>query len=108
LNTNANTLRTIVEDESFSNAFAKLKVSYRRLDEVLVGITLALVQSPEHCPIVPGTVLSILKTREFPGIPPLRIFFTYDEKEVHLRHVELIQSAIELAAEADADAEGNG
>ena len=92
---NINTLRTIIEDESFGKAFGKLKVSYKRLDEVLVGVTLALVQSPEHCPVVPGTVLSIVKTREFPDIPPLRIFFTYDEKEVHLRHVEQIQSAIE-------------
>ena len=105
---NIKTIRTIVEDESFSKSFDQLKVSYRRLDEVLVGVTLALVTSPEHCPVVPGTVLSILKTREFPSIPPLRIFFTYDEKEVHLRYVELIQSAIELAAEADADADENG
>jgi len=88
------TLRTIVEDESFSQAFEKLQVAYERLDEVLTGVTLALVQSPHDCPVIKGTVLSVIKTREFPNIPPLRIFFTYDQREVHLRHVEVIESAI--------------
>jgi hypothetical protein len=84
-------LRTIVEDDSFCSAFEKLKVAYQRLDEVLVGVGIALARHPEHCPVIKGTVLSVIKTRPFPAIPALRVFFTYDDGEVHLRHVEIIQ-----------------
>lgn len=83
--------RTIVEDDSFSGAFNPLKISHRRLDEVLIGVHVALCMRPEICIRIEGTVLSMIKTREFPGIPALRIFFTYTDEEVHLRHVEVIQ-----------------
>jgi hypothetical protein len=54
-------------------------------------VRLALRLHPERWPKIPNTVFSMLKTREFPNIPPLRIFFTYTDDEVHLRHVEVIQ-----------------
>lgn len=83
--------RTIIEEQSFATAFAELKISHQRLDEVLVGLHQALSQKPELSPRIPGTVLSIIKTKEFPDTPALRIFFTYTDAEVHLRHVEVIE-----------------
>lgn len=87
--------RQIVEEKTFTDAFALLKIDYQRLDEVLLGVTMALCVHPEKCDVIPGTILSIIKTRPFPapggkGVPALRIFFTYTEQQVHLRYVELV------------------
>ena len=83
--------RTVIQEPSFTDAFNQLRISYQRLDEVLSGVHSILVVHPELCPLIEGTVLSMIKTLEFPHVPPLRIFFTYTDDEVHLRHVEVIE-----------------
>jgi hypothetical protein len=85
-------LRNIVEDNSFKQAFEVLKISYRRLDDVMAGVCVALATNPELFPKIPDTSLSLVKTRDFPSVPALRIFFTYNATDVHLHYIEIIQS----------------
>jgi hypothetical protein len=85
-----NTVRTVIETERFSTAFQALSLSYQRLDEVMVGITHALCVKPEECTVIAGTKLSLITTRGYGKVPPLRIFFTFNDKEVLLQHVEVI------------------
>lgn len=86
-----NTHRTIIEEKAFSRQIEGLAISHRRLDEVMVGISVALSSRPEHCTVVPGTKLSVIKTQAYPKAPALRIFFTYDENDVHLQFVEFAE-----------------
>ena len=65
----------------------------------MLGVELALCAHPENFPVIPGTILSLIKTRPFPHIPPLRIFFTYTDQQVHLRHIEIIQASDDSAPE---------
>jgi hypothetical protein len=84
------THRQIVEEASFTEAVKAFGISFTRLDEALWAVTEAVATHPEKQPTIPGTVLSMVKTRTFPGVPALRIFFTYTEVEVHLLKVERI------------------
>jgi hypothetical protein len=65
-------------------------MTWERLDEVLSGISCALAMRPEFWPKVEGTPLSVLTTLHYPKVPPLRLFFTYDEHRVRLLWVEII------------------
>jgi hypothetical protein len=89
-NPQPNTVRTVIETERFSTAFQALSLSYQRLDEVMVGLTHALCVKPEECPVITGTKLSLITTRAYGKVPALRIFFTFNDNEVLLQHVELI------------------
>jgi hypothetical protein len=82
--------RTIIQEPTFDAQIAILAISHKRLDEVLLGIHISLANHPDKCPKIPGTLLSAVKTRFYPEAPALRIFFTYDEDEVHLHHIEFV------------------
>ena len=86
--------RTIREEPKFDEQRAKLGVSHKRLDEVLAAFHYALCRDPERYPRVPGTTLRVLKTSVYPGAPSLRIFFTFDEHEVHLIMIEFCDEGI--------------
>jgi len=85
-----NHIREIVETERFTTAFQALKIPYQRLDEVMAGLTHALCYKPEECPVIEGTRLSLIKTRGYGKMPDLRIFFTFNDDQVQLQHVEVI------------------
>ena len=89
--------RTIREEPKFDEQRAKLGVSHKRLDEVLAAFHYALCHAPERYPRVPGTTLRVLKTSVYPGAPSLRIFFTFDEHEVHLITIEFCDEGIPAA-----------
>lgn len=86
------TYRDIVHEPSFEAQRAKAGLSHKRLDEAMTGIDSALAMFPEHYPKIPGTTFSLLKTKAFPNAPALRIFFTYNDNQVHLLWIELIET----------------
>ena len=86
--------RTIRQEPKFNEQLEALGVTHKRLDEVLEGVCFALSRNPERFPRVPGTQLSIIKTPVYPGAPSLRIFFTFNEEEVHLLMVEFCEEEV--------------
>jgi hypothetical protein len=96
------THREVVEEESFSQALAKLRISFERLDEIITGVHWGLCVHPEICHKIPGTKFSVIKTIKFAKTPELRIFFTYTENQVHLHHVELIQDGTDQSSSSAA------
>lgn len=84
-------LRTIRQEPRFDEQLGELGVSHKRLDEVLAGAAFGVSHAPENYPIVPGTVLRVLETVTYPNAPSIRIFFTFDDEEVHFLHVEFCE-----------------
>lgn len=87
-------LRTIRQEPKFDEEIKALGISCQRLDEILEAIGFALARAPEVFPQVPGTRVSILKTAVYPGAPSLRVFFTYNDEEVHLLMVEFCEDDV--------------
>ena len=84
-------LRTIRQEPRFNEQLEGLGVEHKRLDDVLGGVHFAVSHSPEKYPSAPGTTLRVLKTVTYPSAPSIRIFFTFDDNEVHLLHVEFCE-----------------
>ena len=85
-------MRTIRQEDRFTEQLEALKVDYERLDEALLWVNVALCKSPHIFPVIPGTRVSRIRLRDFPGVPNLCIFFIYDENEVYLLSAELIEA----------------
>lgn len=80
--------RVIRQEPKFDEQLAVLGISHKRLDEAMEAVTFGLSHDPARYPIIPGTMLHVIKTPVYPDAPSLRIFFTFDENEVHLIHAE--------------------
>lgn len=80
----------IVEDALYAQQINSYRVNWERLDEAMMSLSPALLNSPQLFPLVKGTKLRRLKLMGFPGVPPLSIFFTYDDRQVILRAAEII------------------
>jgi hypothetical protein len=89
-----NVIRTIRQEPKFDEQLEGLGVSCKRLDAILEGVGFALARAPEAFERVPGTLVSILKTAVHPGAPSVRIFFTYNEHEVHLLMIEFCEDDV--------------
>lgn len=87
-------LRTVIEDKQFNEQKQKITPDVRRLDEILFGITWTVARGPEECPrVLENPDIRVIQTNRFMDIPRLRIFFTFDDKEVHLKWVEVLEEA---------------
>lgn len=84
-------LRTLREEPKFREQFEALAASHERLDDVLAALYFSLARQPEVFPTIPGTSLSVAKTAVYPNAPALRIFFTYNDTEVHLLVIEFAE-----------------
>jgi hypothetical protein len=84
-------LRTLREEPKFREQFEVLAASHERLDDVLAALYFSLARQPEAFPAIPGTSLSVAKTAVYPNAPALRIFFTYNDTEVHLLIIEFAE-----------------
>jgi hypothetical protein len=70
-----------------------LHPSIQRCDEVLEGVEWAIAHHAERQTEVPGTTLRVIRTRPFPDIPPLRIYFQIDDADTcTLLAIEVIES----------------
>lgn len=87
-------MRSIRQEEEFTKQLAGLKVNYKRLDEALIYVNDALCNSPEIFPPITGTSLRRLRLSNFPGVPPLSIFFIYDDEYVYLISADLIETEL--------------
>ncbi len=84
----AGSFRTIVEEPLFIQQKKKLRVSVRRLDEVLHGVTWVLCRKPEEFGNIPGTSLYLAKTDSAPDTPALYVWFIFDDDTVRLLMIE--------------------
>jgi hypothetical protein len=74
--------RTVVYEPAFDEAIRRLGVKYRRLDEALSGLDWALSNKPHLFPQVYGSCLRMARIKGAPGVPNMRIWFTFDDHSV--------------------------
>ncbi len=84
-------MRTIREEPAFAEEIAKLKIEYRRLDEVFLVAYDRLCKAPDSYHQIPGTALWRFKLQPFPGLPPLTVYYTFDDQEVRLLYADLVE-----------------
>jgi len=84
--------RTVREEKSFSVEKERISRSAKRLDDVLSGIVWALCRAPESFEKVSDLGLYLIKTDAAPGIPRLRVWYTFNDTEVHLLFIEAVSS----------------
>jgi hypothetical protein len=98
----SSTLREIRHEESFFSACNGIRLSCMRLDEIMLSVEMFLAIRPGQppCEKIPGTMLSAIMTTKLPNAPALKIFFTFNDWQVQLRHVELAGVEPALAATA--------
>jgi hypothetical protein len=86
-------MRTIRDEARYTEQINILKIEWARLDNALSDMQTALIRIPEQFPVVPGSdpPISRLRIAGYPGVPPLSIFFTYTDTEVHFLSAEIIE-----------------
>jgi hypothetical protein len=77
-------MRTIREEPEYQQAIEYFGISYRRLDEALGEMSARIRSHPEKFPSAPGWRTHRIKLVDYPGVPNLSIFFTYDDQMVYL------------------------
>lgn len=88
--------REIVETDGFQKDKERVATDAKRLDEMLLGVTWAMSQHPEHFPLVPGTKrLHMAATDPFPDAPPARVWFTFDDEQIELLGLEFAEDGPE-------------
>jgi len=95
-------MRTIREEATFAEEIAKLRIEYKRLDDVLQAAYSRLTRAPESYHQIRGTSLWRFKLNLFPGLPRLTVYYTFDDHEVHLLYADLAEeddSGQEVAVE---------
>ncbi len=83
-------MREIVEEEAFKKCVQELRLNYKRLDEAMSAVCLALSRRPENFPMVLGTHISRARILASLGVPECDVWFTYDNRRVRLIHIELL------------------
>jgi hypothetical protein len=83
-------LREVRREPLFLEQIAALGIDSRRLEEALAGLDYALSKRPEVFPQAPLTPFS-RALLYIEGLPPLRVFFTYDAVQVKLICVEFTE-----------------
>ena len=84
-------MRTIIESNALARQFRQYKISYRRWDEAFSEAQRALRSAPETFPEVPNTGLRRVKLIGFECVPPLSIFFTFDQNTVTLHFAAIFE-----------------
>ncbi len=80
--------RSIVWSDQFESARDAIAPDTTRFDEVFFGVDLAVARRPETFACVGGTRLHRVLLRQGLGPAALRVWFTFDDSEVHLLYVE--------------------
>ena len=90
MNTDSWSGRSIVYKPAFSRFVQQLGIDYERLDEAMRGLEWALSNRPEAFPQVYDSELRMARIGRFPGVPGLRIWFTFDDTTVTVLSGDLI------------------
>ncbi len=65
----------------FDDQGADLAGSVQRLDEVLAGLEWIIANDPEYYDSIPYTSLRVARTREFPDVPLMRVYYSVELQE---------------------------
>lgn len=85
-------IRGIFEQERLREILSKLGVSTLKLDSVLEGFSNTVCKKPELFEREPCTGWSRVIVKAYPPeVPPMRVWFTYDDNNVYVEHVELLE-----------------
>ena len=85
-------IRGLFEQERLSEILSGLGLSALKLDSVLEGLTNTVCVKPEVYAREPQTGWSRVLVKAFPpDIPPVRIWFTYDDYNIYVEHVESLE-----------------
>ena len=77
-------MRTVVSDDRFDAARDGITPDIERWDEVFRGVEGALAWAPELGQATSAQGIYALPTEDWPGVPPLVVYYRFDEKEVTL------------------------
>ena len=80
--------RKIVEEATFDEQRAALKITCRIFDEAFEKVDLALARLPELFPVVPGRELRRLRLNGYSRMPDINIWFTFTDTTVTLHFIE--------------------
>jgi hypothetical protein len=82
--------RTLIETDLYRQGVDALKVSWRRLDEILEGITHKIAVEPDYFPLLPGIEARRALTNKYlPDVPRrFAVWFTVDGETIILQHIE--------------------
>jgi hypothetical protein len=84
--------REVIYDYTFDEQKKFLGQDVERLDSVIRSAEWRVACHPEKCPKIPGTILRVVFTDPFPGIPPMRIFFSItDEAHCTMHWIEYLE-----------------
>jgi len=81
-------MRNIQKVDRFVKQLESLPGDFSRLDEAIAVVESVLCNRPETFDCIIGSELRCLKLRPFFGVPPLVIYFRFDENTVYLMRAE--------------------
>lgn len=86
----ANSSRTVIYEDYFLVALKSIEPDNRRADEFMVAVEWALCRHPEEgMRAYHNSKIWILSMPELVNMPPLTIYYNFDDKYVYLLFVEL-------------------
>jgi hypothetical protein len=83
-------IRNIVEQAALKAELTRCGVAARKLDKITLGLADTICLSPEIFQREEDTGWSCILTRNYPGIPSIRIWFTFDDDNVYIEAVDLL------------------
>lgn len=80
--------RTVVWEPQFEREFLAIIPDVRRADEFISGVVWNLSRDPEEgVQSSPGSSVWMIFMHEFPNVPALTIYYTFNDECVQLRSV---------------------
>jgi len=99
-------LRTLIYSEHFEACCAEIEPDAPRLEEALRYPLFAIAEQPESFPEIPGTRLRRVRTNDFPGAPPMLLYFAIEnDDECVLVSLEHLPTSPEISFTPDPPAE---
>jgi len=83
-------IRTIVEQQKLEKDLLRCGVSPKKLDRVTQGLGDTICTRPEVLQRDEETGWSCIMVKHYPGIPSLRIWYTYSDDEIFIEAVDLL------------------
>jgi hypothetical protein len=85
-------IRNIVQQERLRQILSNLGFSHLKLDDVIAGFSENVGKRPERIAREPHTGWSRVIVKAFPpDIPRTRIWFTYDDHNLYIEHIEALE-----------------
>jgi hypothetical protein len=85
-------IRQIVQQARLKQILTEFGVSAQKLDDLTGGLSLTIGMRPEVFAREPHTGWSRVIVKAFPPeIPSMRIWFTYDDDNIYIEHIEALE-----------------